>query len=268
LVPTNSPFDAAFRKFESDAYSLLHESLFDVGRDLPSFKIQIQAQSLATDIGYFAMVMRDLHSAAIREISDEMDYNIAEYKTHLEQRLKESSILDEQFFQGAPSRKGQISVALAKFGASYKAFLFLVRGYQDAIYKIGLCICGQKVGGKSGMTSAIDVATLRFFDANPVAQMIRIAVPDYPGWFASIRRQRDYIKYGAGVSYSTSKNFVTGETTAAIKLSTSAGHQSSLSLDDVSQALLSSAEVTLAIVAAGIASGKLSARMTRRVRIP
>lgn len=53
-------FDRAFAEFERDAYSLLHESHFDAGSNLASLKVQIQAQSLATDVGYLSMVMRDL----------------------------------------------------------------------------------------------------------------------------------------------------------------------------------------------------------------
>ena len=75
-------FDKAFADFERDAYSLLHESHFDPGTNLASFKVQIQAQSLATDVGYLAMVMRDLHQAAIREVSDEMDRDNTEYQAY------------------------------------------------------------------------------------------------------------------------------------------------------------------------------------------
>lgn len=95
-------FDKAFAGFERDAYSLLHESRFDAGTNLASFKVQIQAQSLATDIGYLAMVMRDFHQAAIQEISAEMDRDNAEYQIYLKQREKEvgsSVILDDKFLK-------------------------------------------------------------------------------------------------------------------------------------------------------------------------
>src|SRR2546425_1026003 len=125
-------FDKAFSDFERDAYSLLHECHFDAGTDLPSFKVQIQAQSLATDVGYLSMVMRDLHQAAIQEVSDEMDRDNAEYQNYLQRRIAEAGptlVLDDEFFRNQPRRERKISIALAKFGAAFKAFLFPVRGY-------------------------------------------------------------------------------------------------------------------------------------------
>jgi hypothetical protein len=252
-------FDKAFMDFEHDAYSLLHECHFDARTNLPNFKVQIQAQSLATDIGYLSMVMRDLHQAAIREVSDEMDRDNAEHQ----QRIKEarpSLILDDEFFRSQPRRERDISIALAKLGAAFKAFLFPVRAYQDAIYKIGLCIVDQPVGGESTMTKAVNVATPAFRSGNPVAQLLLTAVPEYPAWFASLRGQRNFIKFGAGISYSSGKNFVTGETTVAVKLHTSSANQPSISLDDVSQALRISTKATMTIIEAGIAHGKLNPR--------
>jgi hypothetical protein len=256
-------FDKAFANFERDAYSLLHESHFDPGTNLPSFKIQIQAQSLATDVGYLAMVMRDLHQAAIREVSDEMDRDNAEYQAYLAKRMEEvgsTLVLDDKFFRDQPRRERKISMALAKFGAAFKAFLFPIRGYQDAIYKVGLCVVGQSVGGRSSMTRAVDVKQSTFVVANPVAEILKTANPEYPSWFPSLRGHRDFIKYGAGISYSSGKNFVTGETTVAIKLHTSSEIQPSVSLDDISRALQMSTGATLAVVNAGIANGTLNPR--------
>ena len=257
-------FDKAFASFERDAYSLLHECHFDAGTDLASFKVQIQAQSLATDVGYLSMVMRDLHQAAIQEVSDEMDCDNAEYQNYLQRRIDEvgpSLVLDDEFFRDQPRRERKISIALAKLGAAFKAFLFPIRGYQDAIYKIGLCIAGQNIGGKSGMTRAVDVRTPAFVRANPVGKLLETAIPEYPAWFASLRGQRDFIKYGAGISYSSGKNFVTGETTVAVKLHTSSDNQPSISLNDVSQALRMSTKATMTIIESGIANGRLNPRV-------
>lgn len=253
-------FDKAFAEFERDTYSLLHESHFDAGTNLASFKVQIQAQSLATDIGYLSMVMRDLHEAAIREVSDEADHRNAEYQAYFEQRRKEagsSLILDDKFFRDQPRREYKTLIAHAKLWAAFKAFLFPIRGYQDAIYKVGLCVVGQKVGGKSGMTRAVDVANRKFYSENPIAKMLESSIAEYPEWFASLRGHRDFIKYGASISYSSGKNFDTGETTVAMKLHTSSENQPSMSLDDVSRALRMSAKATLVIINAGIDNGTL-----------
>ena len=147
-------FDKAFLEFERDAYSLLHECHFDAGRELSSFKIQIQAQDLATDIGYLSLVMRDLHQAAIREVSTGFDQSNAEYNEFLKKYVEKggpNSFLENGFFRNQRPHEQHVSIALAKFGAAFKAFLFPVRAYQDAIYKIGLRILGQPVGGKSSM---------------------------------------------------------------------------------------------------------------------
>lgn len=192
-----------------------------------------------------------------------MDRGNAEYQAYLEQRRKESGsnlVLDDKFFQGQPRREQRISIALAKFGAAFKAFLFPVRGYQDAIYKVGLCVVAQAIGGKSSMTGAVDVAKRSFVSANPIAKLLEATVPEYPEWFSSLRGYRDFIKYGAGISYSSGKNFVTGETTVAVNLHTSSENQPSMSLDDVSRALQMSKKATLAIINAGVANGTLNPR--------
>jgi hypothetical protein len=257
-------FDKAFSEFERDAYSFLHESHFDPGTDLAGFKVQIQAQSLATDVGYLSMVMRDLHQAAIGEASDEMESDNADYQRYLKQRMAEAGpglVLDDQFFRNRPSRERTISIALAKLGAAFKAFLFPIRAYQDAVYKVGLRILGQHIGGESGMKSAVNIRARTFVTTNPIGDLLARSVPEYALWFASLRGQRDFIKYGAGVSYSSAKNFVTGETTVAVRLHTSSeNEQPSISLDDVSRALQMSTGATRAIIHFGVARGKLSPR--------
>ena len=260
-------FNRAFLDFEHDAYSLLHECSFDPGKELTSLKVQIQAQSLATDLGYLAMVMRDLHQNAIQDVSNEMDRDNAEYDRYLkEQMVKQGSnlVLDDVFFRNQPRREKKISIALAKLGSAFKAFLFPVRAYQDALYKIALRINGETVGGKSSMTRAVDVKTRTFITTNAIGQLLAVAVPEYATWFGSLRAQRDFIKYGAAISYSTGKTFVTGETTVAIKLHTSSeGEQPAISLDDVSRSLRMSTALTKAIIYVGVSRGKFKARASQ-----
>lgn len=111
------------------------------------------------------------------------------------------------------------------------------------------------------MTSAVDVRIPAFVSVNPVGKLFKPAIPEYPAWFASLRGQRDFIKYGAGISYSSGKNFVTGETTVAVKLQTSSENQPSISLDDVSQVLRMSTKATMTIIEFGIANGRLNPRV-------
>lgn len=234
-------FDKALLDFERDAYSLLHECHFNAGEQLSNFNVQIQAQSLATDLGYFAIVMRDLHQNAIRYVSNEVDREI---NKHLQKR--------------------NVSMPLAKLGSAFKAFLFLVRAYQDAIYKIALCIDDQAVGGKSSMTKAVDVKAGTFIDSNSVGKLLASTVPEYATWFSGMRKQRDFIKYGAGIGYISAKNFVTGETAVAIKLHTSSElEQPTISLDDVSCALRMSTAATKAIINFGVTRGKFHPRATK-----
>jgi hypothetical protein len=256
-------FDKAFLEFERDAYSLLHECHFDPGAELSNFKIQIQAQNLATDIGYLSMVMRDLHQAAIHEISAEFDLENAKYNEYIKQHREKgdpNTALDDGFFRNQPRQERNISIALAKFGAAFKAFLFPLRAYQDAIYMIGLGILEQPVGGKSGMKNAVNVPERVFITKNPIGQLLTTAVPDYAMWFGSLRGQRNSVKSGAGISYNSGKNFVTGETTIAIDIHTSSENRTLISLDNVSQALQMSTKATKAIVEFGISHGKFKPR--------
>jgi len=256
-------FDKAFSEFERDAYSLLHECHFDPGTELSSFKIQIQAQNLVTDIGYLSMVMRDLHQAAIREVSAEFDHANAKYDEYLKQHVEKggpNTARDDGFFRKQPPQERNISIALAKFGAAFKAFLFPIRAYQDAIYRIGLGILGQPVGGKSSMKNAVNIPERTFFTKNPIGQLLATAAPDYATWFGSLRGQRNSVKSGAGISYNLGKNFMTGETTIAIDIHTSSEKRPLISLDNVSQALQMSTNATKAIVEFGISRGKFKPR--------
>jgi hypothetical protein len=256
-------FDKAFLAFERDAYSLLHECHFDPGAELSNFKIQIQAQNLATDIGYLSMVLRDLHQAAIHEISTEFDLENAKYNEYLKQHVEmvePNPSLGDGFFRNQPHHEQKISIALAKFGAAFKAFLFPIRAYQDAIYMIGLGILGQPVGGKSGMKNAVNVPERTFITRNPIGQLLAMAAPDYAMWFGSLRGQRNSVKSGAGISYRSGKNFVTGETTIAIDIHTSSENRQLINLDNVSQALQMSTSATKAIVEFGISHGKFKPR--------
>lgn len=247
-------FDKALSDFEQDAYSLIHECHFDPGLELSSFKVQIQAQNLATDIGYLAMVLRDLHQAAISEISIKFDNEITG------RNEKSEELMINGFNRHQRPQRQHISIALAKFGAGFKAFMFPVRAYQDAIYMVGLGILGQPIGGKSSMKKAVNTKDGIFITDNPVGQLLASAIPDYATWFASLRGQRNSIKSGAGISYTSGKNFVTGETTIAIEIHTALEKRLSISLHDVSHALKMSTSATKAIVEFGILCGKFNAR--------
>jgi hypothetical protein len=216
--------------------------------------VQNQAQNLATDIGYLAMVLRDLHQAAISEISTKFDNEKIKHNEQTEQLMKNG------FYRNQPPQKQYSSIALAKFGAGFKAFMFPIRAFQDAIYMVGLGILGQPVGGKSSMKNAVNTREGTFIHNNPIGQLLTSATPDYAAWFASLRGQRNSIKSGAGISYTSGKNFVTGETTIAIEIHTASEYRPLISLDNVSHALQMSTSVTKAIVEFGILRGKFNSR--------
>jgi hypothetical protein len=66
-------FDQTFQEFESEAYSKLYEHHFDAGKELDDFNLQIQAQSLASDVGYFCLIVRGLYTNTLEKVSEKMD---------------------------------------------------------------------------------------------------------------------------------------------------------------------------------------------------
>ena len=256
-------FDKALGDFEKRAFSALHQYTFDWGsRD---FQIQIRAQSLASDLGYFAMVLRDMHVIAINHVSEDMDRENVEHKKFLENYVATNpgAVLDEKFWVSAPTARARPILIPAKFGATFKAFFFFVRAYQDGLYRLVKLLCGMELkrDEDDSMKSAINEATREFVRGNLVADALKATCPDYPAWFIDMRDLRNRTKDGIGVSYSSGKNFTTGETTVGIRFRRPKSDESPVvSLDTASAALSMSTRATDSIIKVGRGNGKLTSK--------
>lgn len=259
-------FDKALCAFESNAYSALHQYVFDAGRELRNFQIQIRAQSLASDIGYFAMVLRDMHAIAINHVSEEMNRENAEHKRFQENYVATNpgAVLDEKFWASAPKARARPILIPAKFGATFKAFFYFVRAYQDGLYRLGKVIHGMELKRNvdDSMKSAIDVKTKDFVAGNLVGDTLRATCPEYAPWFVDMRELRNKIKDGIGVSYSSGKNFSTGETTVGVQFRLPKTDEwPTVSLETATTALTISSKATDGIIQVGKANGKLTSKI-------
>ncbi|MCW8901250.1 MAG: hypothetical protein OQK75_11500 [Gammaproteobacteria bacterium] len=233
-------FDNALQEFEREAYSKLYEHHFDTGKELEDFNLQIQAQSLASDIGYFCFIVRDLYVEALGQVSNKMD--------------REASGIEPE---EAEEERDPTTMSLEKLGVAFKSFYFLIRAYHDVIYKIILRLYNQNIGGKSSMHQAIDYENRLIKKNNPVEKILDTNCQEYTEWFISMRGRRNLSKNGVGVSYQMGKNFIENETTLAIRIGSPARNQSPpLSLDEFTQALLVSTKLTMATISHGIEVGR------------
>jgi len=233
-------FDNAFQEFEREGYSKLYEHHFDAGKELAEFNLQIQAQSLASDVGYFCFIVRDLYTNALEEVSNKMDREVA----------------GEKYVQ-IDGERDSTTMSLAKLGVSFKSFYFLIRAFHDVMYKIILRLYNQNIGGQSSMYQAIDVESRLIKKNSPVQIILKENSQEYAEWFISMRGRRNLSKNGVGISYQTGKNFIENETTLAIRIGSPTRTQSPpLSLDEFTQALLISTKLTKAIINYGLETGR------------
>ena len=117
-------FDAALETFQQDAWTALRHHTFDAHTERVNVEHQIDAQNLAGDVAYLAMVLRDLHVVAVGEAS-------RWYDEGAEDMMSDS-----------------MSLSIQKFIATFKSFLFVVRAFQDAMCRTGCLIYQQGVGRK------------------------------------------------------------------------------------------------------------------------
>jgi len=228
-------FDKAFKDFESNGYSKLHGHCFDATTEARNFQIQIQAQSLASDVGYLGMIVRDLHVAAVADTSKRMDERV--YRDNVAQT---------------------ISIPMAKLAVGFKCFFLIIRAYQDLLYKIILGIENQPNGANSSMKKAIDSQNRSFKQDNPAGSLLSQKCSQYAEWFIDLRDRRNLMKYGIGVSYITGKNYVTGEINVVVKMTVPGKRISfELSLNQITQALNISAKATKAVIEYGTEKGRV-----------
>lgn len=233
-------FDQASARFERDAYSKLYEYHFDADKELKNFELQIQAQSLAEDLGYFCMIVRDLYLEALEKASQEMDRKAQKALGP----VKEDSGRDLTM------------IYLGKLGVAYKSFYFLVRAFHDVLYKLILSLHGQEVGPNSSMDAVIDKnGDLK--RNNSVGEFISKCCDGYAEWFISMRARRNLSKCGVGITYDIGKNFISNETTLAIRIGSLPKKQSpTLTLEEFTKALTISTQITSAIIEYGLTTGR------------
>jgi len=233
-------FDQAFERFERDAYSKLYECHFDADKELENFDLQIQAQSLAEDIGYFCMIIRDLYLEASEKVSQEMD------------RKAEKALGPVKKDSG----RDPTMICLGKLGVAYKSFYFLVRAFHDVLYKLILCLHDQEIGPNSSMKAVID-KNGNLKRNNPAGEFISRYCDGYAEWFSSMRARRNLSKCGVGISYDLGKNFITNETKLAIRIGSLPKKQSpSLTLEEFTKALTISTQITGAMIEYGLTTGR------------
>ncbi len=234
-------FDKAFEAFEKEAYSKLYECHFDAGKELDNFNLQIQAQSLSSDLGYFSMIVRDLYIETLIKVSQELD--------------RKAKIAPEPIEND--SGRDPTMICLGKLGVAYKSFYFLVRAYHDVLYKLILCLNGQDISPKSSMYKAVNDESRSLVKDNPVGKFLSECCEEYAEWFISMRARRNLSKYGVGVSYEMGKNFINNETTLTIKIGNLPQKQSPpLSLDEFTMALTISTKITRAMIEHGLKAGR------------
>jgi len=234
-------FDKAFREFEQEVYSKLREYHFDANIELDNLDLQIQAQCLAEDIGYFSMIMRELYKEALDEVSKKMDRSVAGQKDP-------KDALGRDF----------IALSLGKLGVAYKSFYFLIRAFHDVMYKLILRLHNQNIGSNSSMNSAIDSTNNTIKHNNPVQYVLKEKSTAYAEWFIVMRKRRNLSKNGIGIGYSMGKNYIDNETTLAIVIGNPTRNQSPpLSLDEFTQALEMSIELTKSSILYGIEKKRL-----------
>jgi hypothetical protein len=81
-------------------------------------------------------------------------------------------------------------------GASYKAFFYFVRSYQDINYKVLLLLTGQRYGEFSSIAQILDEENKCFRQKNSVGRILAASFPEYVGWFLEFREMRNAIKTG------------------------------------------------------------------------
>lgn len=216
---------AAIAEFERDAYSQLGARRMDlVLRGGPG--IVNVADSLNEEMAFLAMMIDEVHELCIEEETDAI--------------------------RTQARNPGVLSMPMHRLAALLKLFFYPLRAYQDALYRIGLVATGA-LPGKGSMTSVVACPAGKWAVGNPVAEILATALPEYAAWFCSIRRIRDNIKYGVGVSYSIAWR-IQERATVAIKISDpNATNMRELAILDVgiiASALSMSAKATTVILSA------------------
>jgi hypothetical protein len=182
-------FDAALNLFEQDCYGHLHEWEFDPQHSQRETSTRMEAQVLATDIGYHVMILRDLDVIALQDIDAEI-----------------STLLSSSPFTQRP-----FAISKSKFGAAFKTTTFLFRAMQDALCRLLLSVHSQPVGNKTSIVKAMDLKKRCYISDHPLGALLADKMPEYIDWFKIHKTRRDLIKHGIPISYHSGKDHLTGE---------------------------------------------------------
>lgn len=186
----------------NNVHHIQRNRMSDLGQDMLSFRESfVRAHINAT-----MWVVDDTNEAA-RGLNDPMpkwedlfaylsgNTNLpSETKEAVEAHLAAGQQKVERMVRRQKSRAGTRSQETAwELKASYKAYFFFIRAFQDACYGVLLNLSGATPGAYSSMSKGIKNKVSTIYEK--VA-----AIPGYVDWFEAFKRKRDQIKLGANFS--------------------------------------------------------------------
>ena len=221
-------FEKSFKEFEKNGWAIHYDCHFKDGNRIDDLNLQLRAQVLAEDIGFAAMIFKDYYLMSIDEI----------VKTN-------------------PLQSPTIPMSQHKTANSLKHIFFLIRAYQDALYRVFLRQFGQQAGRWVSIKNVFDGVT--FKPGNPVSEVLKKSLPDYAKWFFELRDWRNNIKNGQAVSFQTSQHFVKNEVQMQVVMVNRLNdNRIEIDLETIAFALNMSACLTRLVIATGIEKGLFS----------
>jgi hypothetical protein len=177
--------------------------------------IRVQVGDTASDIQDAVLLLEEAHPAAAAA-QDEETHRLFEAMPirlpppesqtwTLEQlaawQAEQPQPTNEQWQAAAGIMAGEItSGPYAKVRVGYKALLFFVRAYQDALYRAFLEARGEKAGKRSSMESALA-------GDKPLGVLMRECLPEYRDWFPRWRKKRNRVKDGVSIGFTGVNGF-------------------------------------------------------------
>lgn len=185
-----------------NVHHIQRHRMSDLGQDMLSFRESfVRAHINAT------MWVADDTNEAARGLNDPMpkwedlwaylsgNTNLPpEAKEAVEAHLKAGQQRVERMARRQQSRAGIRSQESAwELKATYKAYFYFIRAFQDACCGVLLNLSGATPGAYSSMRKGIEKK------GNPVYEKVA-AIPGYLNWFEAFKQKRDQIKLGVNFS--------------------------------------------------------------------
>jgi hypothetical protein len=201
--------------------------------------IRMQAADTATDILDAALVLEEAHAGATEAQEKETrrlftalpsrvppaesrSWSLAELSAW---SAKQPQPTAQQWAEVATIMEGQVTRApYAKAKVAYKALLFFVRAYQDALYRAFLETRGERAGLGSTMSKGLVAG-------KPLAGVLAEDLDQYGEWFQRWRDKRNRVKEGVSIAFTgvggfglifqsvTDEGGLVGEVTKALTVS-------------------------------------------------